>query len=174
MVALAILARFNQFFKRHKQVMVELTKYLDAKRILFLKAKSRDETIKELITAAYADKSIADEKSFSDAVFKREGIVSTGIGMGVAIPHAKLDQCRDFFIVIGIQRGEGIEWKALDQQPVKLIVLIGGPEDRQEDYLAILSQLTTRLKEIAFRRALLAAHAAQEVIELFKSEDHGS
>jgi len=71
-------------------------------------------------------------------MLEREKIVSTGIGMGVAIPHAKLTSVEDFFIAIGIL-SKGVQWNALDGGPVRLIFMIGGPDDKQTAYLQILS-----------------------------------
>ena len=62
----------------------------------------------------------------------------TGIGIGVAIPHAKLEGYSDFFIAIGVQKKKGIDWNALDGSDVKLIFMIGGPENKQTEYLKIL------------------------------------
>ena len=71
---------------------------------------------------------------------KREKIVSTGIGMGVAIPHAKLPSFDRFFLAVGLQKvKDGIDWDALDGAPVRLIFMIGGPANQQTDYLKILS-----------------------------------
>ncbi len=61
---------------------------------------------------------------------EREKIVSTGIGMGVAIPTPKLNSVEDFFIAIAVLT-HGVEWNALDGGPVRLIFMIGGPDDKQ-------------------------------------------
>ncbi len=85
--------------------------------------------------------------------------------MGVAIPHAKLASYHDFFIAIGILE-KGLEWKALDGAPVRMIFLIGGPDDKQNEYLKILSLLTTILRDETLRKEMLAATAADEIIKL--------
>jgi PTS system nitrogen regulatory IIA component len=99
----------------------------------------------------------------------REKIVSTGIGLGVAIPHAKMAGYDDFFIAIGIQEGRGIEWYSLDGSHVHLIFMIGGPASRQTEYLNILSKLTLAIKDSERRQSLLKATSARQVIDLFKN-----
>ncbi|HEY5235368.1 MAG TPA: PTS sugar transporter subunit IIA, partial [Rhabdochlamydiaceae bacterium] len=72
------------------------------------------------------------------------------------------------FIAIGIQGGRGIEWNSLDGSQVHLIFMIGGPDNRQTEYLKILSRLTMAIKESERRKALLKATSAKQVIDLFK------
>jgi PTS system nitrogen regulatory IIA component len=110
---------------------------------------------------------IKHRDAFYHAILEREKIVSTGIGLGVAVPHAKLEGYQEFFIAIGIQKKKGIEWNALDGAPVKLIFMIGGPENRQTEYLKILSHLTMAIKNEERRKKILKAVSPSDVIELF-------
>jgi PTS system nitrogen regulatory IIA component len=70
--------------------------------------------------------------------------------------------------VIGIQRGRGIDWDAIDGSPVRLIFMIGGPENKQTEYLKILSHLTMAIKDEERRKKLLKAENAKDVIDLFQ------
>ena len=72
------------------------------------------------------------------------------------------------FIVIGIQSKRGIEWNALDGAPVRLIFMIGGPENKQTEYLKILSHLTMAIKDEERRKKIIKATKAREVIDLFE------
>lgn len=148
--------------------MGSLAKYLDSKLVLFLDVHNRDQALKTLIDALDSQHKLKDKEAFYQAVLAREKIVSTGIGMGVAIPHAKLPQYDEFFIVIGIQK-QGVEWKALDGAPVRLIFLIGGPDDKQTEYLQLLSRLTLAIKDVERRKQMLAAASPDDVIQLFSS-----
>lgn len=174
---MAILARINhqialsiadlrKIFK--KEDIVTISNYLDARLISFLDVGARDDAIDQLVSSLEKSKKLQDRADFFHAIMEREKIVSTGIGLGVAIPHAKLKGYSDFFIAVGIQKKEGIEWNALDGAPVRLIFLIGGPEDRQTEYLKILSHLTMAIKNEERRKKLLKARTAQEVIDLFQ------
>ncbi|MDE3055338.1 MAG: PTS sugar transporter subunit IIA [Verrucomicrobiota bacterium] len=135
--------------------------------ILFLDVETREEAIDALVNCFDATGRLPSKEAFRAAVFYREKLVSTGIGVGVAIPHAKIKSCTQFSIAIGIQRQKGIEWESIDLSPVRLIFLIGGPEDRQSDYLQLLSQLTSAVKNIEVRKALLKATHVDQVLELF-------
>lgn len=162
--SLAILARINPFKKKES---IRISDYLDSRLISFLDVDTRDDAINGLITLVETEIGLSNKKEFSKAVFYREQLVSTGIGMGVAVPHAKLTSFTDFFIVIGVQQKKGLEWYALDKAPVRLIFLIGGPEDRQTEYLQLLSLLTSAIRDIDLRKHLLNARTKEQILELF-------
>lgn len=146
--------------------MIKISKYLNPKCLLFFEAKSRDEVIAALVSTLDDCGKLKNKESFYNAICGRESIVSTGIGMGVAIPHAKLSEYEDFFIAIGILP-KGVDWNALDGIPVKLIFMIGGPDDKQTEYLQILSGLTNALKDENLRKKILTLNSPDAIIELF-------
>ncbi len=153
-----------------KQKAIKLSNYLDSSTIVFLEANDRDEALLDLVNVLDNSHKLPDKQAFLQAIHNREKIVSTGIGMGVAVPHAKLDTFEDFFIAVGIQiKEKGIEWDALDGFPVRLIFMIGGPEHKQTKYLQILSNLTGLIKNEDKRKKLLRARSPQEVIHIFNS-----
>jgi PTS system nitrogen regulatory IIA component len=171
---LAILEQFNQqltsflqVFKKRNQIRV--SHYLHPESILFLHATSRNEAILSLVNALEKQGKIPDKELFFQALLEREKIVSTGIGIGVAIPHAKLSCFHDFFIAIGVQKNKGLEWQSLDKTPVRLIFLIGGPENKQTEYLQILSRLTMAIKEEDLRKKLLHEDSIEEILSLFSA-----
>ena len=136
---------------------MKVSDYLDESTICFLKASSREAAILELVEILHASGKIQEEQPFYQALLQREKILSTGIGRGVAIPHAKGKEYPQFFLALGIQQGEGIEWNALDKAPVRLIFLIGGPKDKQDEYLQILSKVTFAIKDDLLRKKLLSS-----------------
>lgn len=148
--------------------MKKIYNYIREELIGFFDPKSRDEAIADMVEMAHAQFFLQDEEQFLKAIFEREKIVSTGIGLGVAIPHAKLTHVDDFFIVIGCLKN-GVEWNAMDGQPVRIVFLIGGPDDKQTEYLQILSGLTVAIKDDARRKKILNAQSRVEIMEVFKN-----
>jgi nitrogen PTS system EIIA component len=146
--------------------MIKLSDYLDPRLVVFLEAGSRDEAIRTLVEKVYQTGRLRDKYSFYEAIIDREKIVSTGIGMGAAIPHAKLSSYDNFFIAIGILK-KGLDWNSLDGSPVRVIFLIGGPDDKQTEYLQILSKLTQMIKDDQIRKKLLTLGSPEELIALF-------
>lgn len=149
-----------------KLMAAHILSYMDPELVVFLNVDTRDEALAQLVNKLAEAGKIRDKAAFYHAIIEREKIVSTGIGMGVAIPHAKLPNYDHFFIVIGISQ-KPIEWHALDGAPVRLIFMIGGPDDKQTEYLQILSGLTHAIKDEEIRKKLLLSNNSKAVIELF-------
>ena len=171
-MGLAILARINHHVSDLKKLfgkgdVVSISKYLDERLVLFLNARSRDEALSELVDVLAKTGKLKDPKAFHSAILEREKIVSTGIGLGCAIPHAKLKGYDDFFIAIGVLSKEGVDWNALDGAPVRLVFMIGGPDHKQTEYLKILSHLTMAIKNEERRKKLLKTADAADVLSLF-------
>lgn len=140
---------------------------MDPKLVLFLNTPTRDEALRELVHCIYEAGKIPDEEIFFNAIYEREKIVSTGIGMGVAIPHAKLNSYDQFFIALGVLQ-KPVEWQALDGAPVRIVFMIGGPDDKQTEYLQILSSLTQTIKNDEIRNKIITAQQPQTLIKLFQ------
>lgn len=147
--------------------MVRISKYLDPRLISFLTTDKRDEALSAMVDNLYQHGIVKDREVFYKAILEREKIVSTGIGMGVAIPHAKLSGYDNFFIAIGILQ-KGIDWNSLDKSPVRIIFMIGGPDDKQTEYLQILSGLTLMIKDEDKRRKMLTLNSPEAIMALFK------
>lgn len=146
--------------------MLDVSKYMSPQTIAFLDVSSRDEVLTAMVDMLDVAGQLKDRDHFLAAITEREKIVSTGIGMGVAIPHAKLSSYDDFFIAIAILQ-KGVEWQALDKAPVRLIFMIGGPDDKQTEYLQILSSLTYAIKDEERRKKILTLNSKEAIIRLF-------
>jgi nitrogen PTS system EIIA component len=147
--------------------MINISDYLDAKLVTFLGVETRDEALRALVEVVSVSGKISNKEDFFKAIVDREEIVSTGIGMGVAIPHSKLPTYNNFFIAIGILK-KGVDWNALDGATVRIVFLIGGPDDKQTEYLQILSALTVAIKDEERRKKMLTLKSPAAIIKLFK------
>ncbi|EPP34405.1 phosphoenolpyruvate-dependent sugar phosphotransferase system, EIIA 2 family protein [Chlamydia ibidis] len=143
-----------------------LRSLISSELIMFLDKNSRNEILRDLTDLADSNGVLENKADFFEALVRRESLMSTGIGMGVAIPHGKLESCSSFFLVIGIHH-RGILWDAIDGALVRLVFLIGGPSDAQGDYLRLLSNLTLFLRDDEHRHRLLQARTIEEVMNVF-------
>lgn len=150
---------------------IQISHYLDDDCIHFLDATTRDDALLKLSNILYGAGKVENIEEFNQAIIEREKIVSTGIGMGIAIPHAKMKNLSDFFICVGISQNNGIDWSSLDNLPVHMIFMIGGPANQQSEYLAILSALTKLIRSKEFRFQLLRCNSNKEIIHLIKSQE---
>lgn len=148
--------------------IMQITDYMNPKLVTFLNVTTRDEALEQLVDRILETGLLKDKETFYRAIIEREKIVSTGIGMGVAIPHAKLAGYDHFFIAIAVLQ-KPVDWNALDGAPVRLIFMIGGPDDKQTEYLQILSLLTRAIKDEERRKKILNLNNSHAIIELFET-----
>ncbi len=130
---------------------------------LNLKSARKDASIIEMAEMLHKKQIIRDEKDFTEKVFRRENLGSSGIGQGVAIPHARTAQVRETKIAFG-RSIKGIEFESLDEKPVHLIFLIASPRSDNELYLGTLARLSQLLIGESFRETLLKAGTKEEIL----------
>ncbi|GGJ95720.1 PTS system mannose-specific EIIBCA component [Lentibacillus kapialis] len=131
-----------------------------------ISGSSQEEVVDEFVQMLDAEKCIASKETVKQAIFDREKESTTGLGMNIAIPHAKSAAVRKPAVVFGISP-EGIDWKSLDGTAAKLIFMIAIPEERAgDDHLKILQMLSRKLMDDSFREQLMNAETKEEAYEL--------
>ena len=137
-----------------------------------LQASSRDDVIKELVLslekAGKLGKGIS--KDIARAIIKRENEASTGMGKGVAIPHVKHKSVKDVIGVVGLS-GAGIDFLALDKQPVHSVILLISPEDDPDKHLITMEHIFKNLQREIFRKFLRQCSDVEQVKDLFIEAD---
>lgn len=145
---------------------MDINSYIWPQGIIFGKAATKEEALEQLIHAAARNPAVANAKALAEGIYNRERIISTGIGLGVAIPHAKIAGIQDFFICVSVLE-TGVDWDAIDEEPVRIIFLIAGPEAQQNQYLQLLARLSLTIKNQPKREAMLAAKTPAAIVEIF-------
>lgn len=148
-----------------RPALVDLSAYLDPDRILFFApGTTKPEALQQLSVRCASCPAVTDTAAFTAAIFERERVSSTGIGNGIAVPHAKLPSVDGFAIAVGISP-DGIAFDAKDDQAVTVLVMIAASEHEREGYLKVLATVASTLKQDAVRAALIAASSADEVLQ---------
>ncbi len=133
--------------------------------LLELSASTKVEAIDELVDLLVKENKVLDKQAYLDLVLERERMGSTGIGKGIAIPHGKTDAIKSVAISFG-RSSKGVDFDALDDQPVKLIFLLAAPNDAGPIYLKALARLSRILRKEEFRESLLKAKDEKAVLDL--------
>jgi PTS system fructose-specific IIC component len=134
---------------------------------LELKAGRKDEALEEMVDLLVRAGRIRDRAGLLEALQAREKKISTGVGEGIALPHCACAELSAPAIAVARKRA-GLDFEALDGQPVRLLFLLAGPKDQPAAQLRLLSRLARLLRDPAFPEALLAAADPAEVLELFR------
>jgi PTS system nitrogen regulatory IIA component len=137
---------------------------------LSLQAKGKKETLEELSDLLTRQRIISDRGKLISVLLERESLGSTGVGNGIAIPHAKTDLTRKIVIAFA-KSDKGIDFDSLDKKPVYLVFLIIAPEEAHESYLRVLARISRLLHEEKIRNRLRAAQSPRQVINLIREEE---
>lgn len=130
---------------------------------MWLDATHKDACLRSMVDRLATTADVDEPDEVHHAILEREKLLSTGFGLGLAIPHAKLQSVKEFFVTLGIHRA-GVDFDSLDEKPVHVLVMIVGPDSQQEEYLKVLSRVTAFLKDN--RERLLAMDTADDVYQL--------
>lgn len=148
-----------------RSVLVDLAPFLDPERVIILHAPtSKEQALRRLAEMTAADPAITQPKSFMQAIFEREEVSSTGVGGGIAVPHAKLPFNLDFVISIGVCP-EGIDFSAKDGQPVSILIMIAAPESERNTYLRVLATVAAKLNNPSVTEQMRQAQNSRSIIE---------
>lgn len=134
---------------------------------LDLPTTDKTETMTYLAKKLAAAGRVNDEAAYLAALADREALSSTGIGEGIAIPHAKSEAVTQATIAFG-RKASGLEWQSLDGQPAQLVFMIAAPEGANNTHLQALAQLSKVLMQPTAKAALLGASDQATIIDVFK------
>jgi mannitol/fructose-specific phosphotransferase system IIA component (Ntr-type) len=139
-----------------------------------LKGTERDQILREMVQSLADAGSVSTEAvdDIVSALVKREKNGSTGFGKGVAVPHVKLPMIKKMVGTIG-RSVAGIEFGALDQQPVYSLVLLLSPENQPQQHLQAMNIIFTSLQKDTFRRFLRQSATRDAIADLLEEADQG-
>jgi mannitol/fructose-specific phosphotransferase system IIA component (Ntr-type) len=137
-----------------------------------LKATDREGVIAELVWALDKAKRLkrGSRDEIVNAVIKRENEASTGMGKGVALPHVKHSAVKDVVAAVG-KSSVGIDFSALDKQPVYSVILLVSPVDNPDRHLQAMESIFRQLQQEKFRKFLRQAGTAAQIEDLLKEVD---
>ncbi|MGL4357183.1 PTS sugar transporter subunit IIA [Cetobacterium sp.] len=141
--------------------------YFNIKMINILdnKSVSKDEILKKLVfNMAENSKLILDRDKFYEEVLEREKVGTTGIGMGVAIPHARTEAVQDIVVSVGLLK-QPVDFNSLDNEKVKIVILVGAPKGESKKYLELLSSLSRIFRDKRTRESILESTTTECLIE---------
>jgi len=151
---------------------MKITEFLDVKGIhLDLQASEKQDILKELVDVLAGVKDIGDKKLILKALLERESLGSTGIGQGIAIPHGKTDKVSELISVLAISK-KGVNFEALDGEPVYIFFLLVAPKDAAGPHLKALAQISRMLRDTYFCDLLRRCESTEQVYDLIHKEEN--
>lgn len=144
-----------------------MLKYLDKKLIVKIDENmSKNEVLNYLIDLVAEKTSLIKDKAvFSEKIFAREELGTTGIGRGVAVPHARCEDLEDIIFAVALMKNPILDYLTPDSEEAKLVILIGAPKDKNSEYLRLLSDISKSFRKKELRENIILAKDTDELIE---------
>lgn len=145
---------------------MQLSEIINVNRIksgINVKSKKRAlEALSELVTQ---DQNQLDASDIFDSLIARERLGATGVGYGIAIPHGRIKNCKKITGAF-IQLDQGVDFDAVDNQPVDMMFALVVPEESTDEHLQVLALLASMFNEESFREKLRQSKSNDETYQL--------
>lgn len=143
-----------------------MLQYFNSKLITVIEGRHSKNEVLEIMVDLIEKNSdaLTDKKAFFDSILSREQVGSTGIGLGIALPHARCENIKKIVTAVALLK-ESVNFNSLDGENVKLIVMVGAPKSQGGEYLSLVSALMRTFRNKEARNTLLEASNQQELIE---------
>jgi len=155
------------------QKQVQTKAILSPQRVLFMDCPSKQDALLLLTKNLATAPQVKNSQELTNEILKREELMSTAIGRGIAIPHIRLQSITDLVVSVGISRVDITDFNPLDDEPVRLVFMIAAAYNQHSSYLQALSYFSSKLKNQTLRNSLINAQTGDEVYKLLTEAEGG-
>ncbi len=148
---------------------MELKDYIDKNLIFVFKKKKKKKVLNDLIDLICKNKEFDNKKEIKDAIFYREQLMSTGIGLGIGVPHIRIKGIKDLIVAVGVDKQGIADYETIDNIPVKIVVMIVAGEKEHKLYIKFLSLVVSKLKNNEIREKIIKAENEEEIYKILSS-----
>lgn len=149
--------------------VIQIKNILCADRIIFLNHSTKRDSLLELAEVLSTAPQIKNGQELAVEILRREELMSTALGHGIAIPHVRLSSVTDLVMAVGISKTDIVDFQTIDDAPVRLLFMIAAAYNQHAYYLQTLSYFSAKLKNRDLRDGLLAVDTAEAAYELLTS-----
>lgn len=158
--------RLSSSGKRIKDDVVQVKNILAPNRVIFISQTSRHDALVELANTLSSAPQVKRSDELVSEILKREELMSTAIGRGIAIPHVRLSSVTDLVMAVGVCKTPVTDFQPIDDMPVSLLFMIAAAYNQHSYYLQTLSYFSAKLKKKELRDSLLNAATTDDVYKL--------
>ena len=144
---------------------IQIKNFLSPDRVIFVKNSSKRDAIIELADVLAVAPQVKNKDELVTEILKREDLMSTAVGRGIAIPHVRLSSVTDLVMAVGICKKNIEDYQTVDNEPVNLLIMIAAAYNQHTYYLKTISYLTAKLKNQALRGTLKNAATPREAYD---------
>lgn len=151
---------------RNVTIIDSLRTVLKPDDIFFLNSESKRDVLNFLIEKMSTHRSVNCAEQLRNSIYEREKLMSTGIGLGIGVPHVRIDSVSDLNMVVAICKRGLNDYESLDSEPVKMIFMISANSTQHSQYIKTLSLLSKQVKHKSVRDKLLDTNDPKAFYEI--------
>ena len=159
-------ARLSSDSSKQSEQTIQVRNILSPDRIVFISQTSKHDALVELADVLATAPQVKDGAELTQEILKREELMSTAIGRGIAIPHVRLSSVTDLVMAVGVCRQPLEDFQTIDDEKVNLLFMIAAAYNQHSYYLKTISHFSAKLKKNDLRTAMTNASSEQEVYDL--------
>lgn len=159
-------ARLSSDTMKQNYQAIQVKNILSPDRVVFINQTSKHDALVELSQVLSNAPQIKNAQEVTQEILKREELMSTAIGRGIAIPHVRLSSITDLVMAVGVCKKPIEDFQALDDQPVNLLIMIAAAYNQHSYYLKTISHFSAKLKKKELRDAIMNAQSELDVYNL--------
>ena len=133
-------------------------------------ADSKDAALLTLLERLAETEAITDKAAVVEGIFQREKLMSTGIGLGIGIPHVRMDGIDNLMMAVALSTNDITDYESLDSQPVRLLFMILAHKDQHTLHIKTMSAISQRIKSPVFREMLMQARQPELIYDLLTGQ----
>ena len=145
---------------------VQMKNILSPDRVVFINQSSKRDALVELSNVLSTAPQVKNGSELLSEILKREELMSTGIGRGIAIPHVRLSSVTDLVVAVGVCKSTIEDFQTIDDVSVNILIMIAAAYNQHSYYLKTLSHFSSKLKNTELRDAITKASTPREVYDL--------
>jgi len=140
-----------------------LSSLLSPERVLITNFSTKRDILTALIDNISEAPQVKNRKKLEEAIWEREKLMSTGIGLGIGIPHIRINSVRDITVSVAINKTDIIDYQSLDDISVKIVFMVAAAQNQHAEYLKLLASISKLLKDEVFRNKLLLEEDSMKI-----------
>jgi len=145
---------------------MSLSRVLTPQRCIILKSRTKTNALNEMIDILATAPQVSNKEELAAAIFSREQLMSTGIGLGIGLPHVRLSSVSDIVMAFGVSKKPIADYESLDGKPVHIIAMIAAGQNQHAEHIRLLSNISARLKDPETRQALVKVMDADQIYKI--------
>ena len=149
-----------------KQHKIVTESFLSPDRVVLLDYASKHDVLVMMSEVLAKAPQVKNSAELLDAILKREALMSTAVGRGIAIPHVRLSSVTDLVMAVGISKRDILDFDAVDGNPVRLVFMIAAANNQHDYYLQTISHFSAKLRNEELKSGLLNSTDPMEIYAL--------